>query len=122
MGVRQYQDLIAWQKAMDLVVCVYKITDEFPRKEMFGLTNQLRRAAVSVHSNIAEGQARSTVDFVRYLSVARGSLQEIETQILIACRLDYIKASQKPKLIEMIAEVGRLLRGLSKSLSDPDCP
>jgi len=122
MGVRQYQDLIAWQKAMDLVIHVYKVTDEFPRKEMFGLTNQLRRAAVSVPSNIAEGQARSTVEFVRYLSVAQGSLQEIETQILIACRLDYINASQKPKLIEMITEVGRLLRGLSRSLSDPDCP
>ena len=85
MALRQYQELIAWQKAMDLVQRVYVVTDDFPAKEVFALTNQLRRAVVSVPSNIAEGQGRATTrDFLRYLAIAKGSLQEIETQIIIA--------------------------------------
>ncbi len=116
--MRQYQDLIAWQKAMDLVVAVYKATEGFPRHEMFGLTNQVRRAAVSIPSNIAEGQARDTTrDFLRYLATARGSLQELETQILIASRLAYIQEHDTAQLIERVKEVGRLLGGLSRSLS-----
>jgi four helix bundle protein len=103
---------------MDLVVGVYKATESFPRHEMFGLTNQLRRAAVSIPSNIAEGQARDTTrDFLRYLAIARGSLQELETQILIAARLTYIQECEAPYLIERIKEVGRPLAGLQRSLS-----
>src|SRR5262245_52079237 len=97
MGVRHYSDLIAWQKAMDLVMQIYKITREFPPEERFGLTNQLRRAAVSVPSNIAEGQGRhATRDFLRCLSIAYGSLQEVETQLVIASRLDYLKEEHRP--------------------------
>jgi four helix bundle protein len=118
MRVRQYQDLIVWQKAMELVTGVYRATEEFPRHEIFGLTNQIRRAAVSIPSNIAEGQARDTTrEFRRYLAIARGSLQELETQILIASRLVYIKEGDTSCLIERIKEVGRLLGGLSRSLS-----
>ncbi len=96
MSVRCYQELFVWQRAMDLVVRVYEVTESFPHKEQFGLTNQLRRAAVSIPSNIAEGQGRQTTrDFLTYLSIARGSLQEVETQILIATRLDYIAESEK---------------------------
>ncbi len=103
---------------MDLVVRVYEVTESFPHKEQFGLTNQLRRAAVSIPSNIAEGQGRQTTqDFLRYLSIARGSLQEVETQILIATRLDYIAESEKVEMLERTAETSRLLTGLSRSLS-----
>ncbi len=121
MLVRQYQDLIAWQKAMDLVTGVYRATEEFPRHEVFGLRNQIRRAAVSIPSNIAEGQPRDTTkDFLRFLAIARGSVQELETQILIASRLVYLRESDTADLIERIKEVGRLLGGLSRSLSRSD--
>ena len=94
------------------------MTESFPHKEQFGLTNQLRRAAVSIPSNIAEGQGRQTTrDFLRYLSIARGSLQEVETQILIATRLDYIAESEKVEMLERTSETSRLLTGLSRSLS-----
>ncbi len=90
MKVRRYQDLIVWQKAMDLVEKVYEITRHYPREELYGLTAQSRKAAVSIPSNIAEGQGRSTTpDFLRHLSIAYGSLLELETQILIARRLKY---------------------------------
>jgi len=116
--VGHYQELIAWQKAMDLVLRVYEITDLFPQKELFGLTNQLRRSAVSVPSNIAEGQGRNTTgDFIRFLSIARGSLQELETQILIASRLRYVDISVERELIAMTDETSRLISGLSRSLS-----
>ena len=118
MSVRCYQELFVLQRAMDLVVRVYEVTVSFPHKEQFGLTNQLRRAAVSIPSNIAEGQGRQTTrDFLRYLSIARGSLQEVETQILIATRLDYIAESEKVEMLERTTETSRLLTGLSRSLS-----
>jgi four helix bundle protein len=123
LALRQYQELIAWQKAMDLVVRVYEVTEAFPPKELFALTNQLRRAAVSIPSNIAEGQGRQTTrDFLRYLSIARGSLQEVETQILIAFRLGYVKEPSQAQLIERISEVGRLVSGLYRSLARPESP
>src|SRR6266567_3055655 len=89
--VHGYRDLIVWQDSMDLVVAIYRTTATFPKDERYSLVNQLRRAAVSVPSNIAEGQGRSrTGDYLRHLSVAVGSLSELETQILIARRLEYI--------------------------------
>src|SRR5262245_27131090 len=92
MAVRHYSELIAWQKAMDLVIQVYQLSEPFLQREMFGLTNQIRRAAVSIPSNVAEGQGRGTTkDFVHFLCVARGSLQELETQVLIAWRLNYLQ-------------------------------
>jgi four helix bundle protein len=89
--VNCYKDLIVWQKAMDLTEMVYQATKAFPREELYGLTNQVRRAAVSIPSNIAEGQARqSTAEFRNFLSLARGSLAEVETQLMIAQRLGYL--------------------------------
>lgn len=86
-----YSGLIAWPKGIDLVEAVYKVSREFPKEEIYGLTAQLRRAAASVPSNIAEGQGRkSTREFLHYLSIAHGSLRELETQLLIAARLSYI--------------------------------
>ena len=89
--VKSYQDLIVWQKAMDLVTEIYRITKNFPKEEIYGLTNQMRRAAISIPSNIAEGHARkSRAEYIRFLSIAQGSRAELETQILIAVRLGYL--------------------------------
>jgi four helix bundle protein len=118
MKVKKYSELIAWQKAMDLVESVYKAPASFPREEIYGLTSQVRRAAVSVPSNIAEGQGRkSTMEFLHHLSIAYGSLTETETQLLIAGRLAYLEQKKVDHLIEQTNEVGRLLNGLSNSLS-----
>jgi four helix bundle protein len=112
-----YRDLIAWRKAMDLVTEVYRVTRKFPRDELYGLTNQLRRAAVSVPSNIAEGQARfSHKEFHHFLSHARGSLVEIETQLMIAQNLVYLSPQQTKPLLDKTAELGRVLNGLIASI------
>lgn len=117
MTTKIYRDLIAWQKAMDLVEQVYQATRCFPKEETYGLCSQLRRACVSIPSNIAEGQGRNSVkEFLHHLSIAYGSLREAETQILIAGRLNYLEQRQVTALLELAAEVGRLINGLSKSL------
>jgi four helix bundle protein len=104
-----YKQLLAWQAAMDLCEATYRITDDFPRREMFGLTAQLRRSAVSVPSNIAEGEGRFTSGERRqFLSQARGSLFELETQFIIARRAGYLRENP---IAERIAEVGRILNG-----------
>jgi four helix bundle protein len=118
MAVRNYRDLVAWQKAMEFVEAVYLLSRDFPPDERFALTNQLRRAATSVPSNIAEGEGRfSKPDFNRFLSMALGSLREAETQIEIAVRLNYCTADSAHHATELADEVGRLIRGLAKSLS-----
>jgi four helix bundle protein len=115
---RNYQDLRAWQKAIDLVLLVYEYTQTWPANEMYGLAAQVRRAAVSVPSNIAEGQGRRTVrDFVRFLNIAHGSLREVETQLLIAQRLGYLSEQQFDCSRELSSEAGRLITGLANSLS-----
>jgi len=120
---QSYRELIAWQKAMNLVTDVYRMVEGFPGMEMFGLASQLRRAIVSVPSNIAEGQGRdSTKEFIHHLSIAYGSLIEAETQIQIAANLAYIGQPEADRIIDQAAEVGRLMNGLSrlvrKSLTD----
>ena len=118
MALQHYRELIVWQKAMNLVEAVYRATDHFPKTEIYGLTSQVRRAAVSIPSNIAEGQGRSTTrDFLYFLSVAQGSLMEVETQITIAQRFSYIEKRLETELLESTAEVGRLLNGLCNSLN-----
>jgi four helix bundle protein len=112
-----YKDLIAWRKAMGLVTEVYRVTRAFPRDELYGLTNQLRRAAVSVPSNIAEGQARfSQKEFHHFLSHARGSLVEIETQLMIAQSLQYAGTQDVASLLDKAGELGRILNGLIASI------
>lgn len=102
---------------MELVTQVYAMTRAFPRDELYGLTGQLRRAAVSIPSNIAEGQARySHAEFHHFLHNARGSLAELETQIQIACNLKYIKEEQALALLQATAEVGRILNALLDSV------
>lgn len=112
-----YRDLIGWQKAMEVVVEVYRITDQFPKTEQFGLINQLRRAAVSIPSNIAEGEGRSSPkEFCHFLYIARGSIQEVETQLLIAQRLAYCSESVTESCLKRLDEVSRILSGLIRSL------
>jgi len=114
---QNYRDLIAWQKAMDLVEHVYGATAAFPPDERFGLTSQVRRAVVSVPSNIAEGQGRrSRSEFIHFLSVAHGSLRETETQLLIAMRLGYLDNAAGESVLAVSDEVGRLISGLARSL------
>jgi four helix bundle protein len=118
MKVKNYQDLIAWQKAMDLVEEVYIASKAFPREEIYGLRSQVRRAAISIPSNVAEGQGRRTTpDFLRHLSIAYGSLREVETQILIATRLRYLGQGKCQNVMNITGEVGRLLNGLMASLA-----
>lgn len=101
MTVRAYYDLDVWKKAVDLVVAIYEVSASFPRNEMFGLTSQVRRSAVSVPSNVAEGHSRkSTAEFLRHISIAQGSLSELETQLVISS-----------------AEIGRMLNGLQAALA-----
>lgn len=115
--VQAYRDLIVWKKAFDLVTNVYQKTQDFPKHELFGLTGQIRRAAISIPSNIAEGRGKLTKgEFKLFLGHARGSLAELETQILIAKHLDYLNDTEGGKLLEQIAEVGRLLNGLLSSI------
>ncbi|MEZ5428464.1 MAG: four helix bundle protein [Pyrinomonadaceae bacterium] len=117
MGLQSYRQLIAWQKAMHLVAQIYDLTKRFPKEEIYGLTGQIRRAAVSIPSNIAEGQGRdSTREFLHYLSIAYGSLMEVETQILIAANLKYLKLEESDSILEKTAETGRLINGLTRSL------
>lgn len=116
MKLKQYQELIVWQKAVNLVEEVYKASRSFPREEIYGPTSQLRRAAVSIPSNVAEGQGRRTTpDFLRHLSIAYESLLELETQLLIAARLRYLTEEKCQEVMNIAAGVGRLLNGLISS-------
>jgi four helix bundle protein len=118
MSIRNYQDLKAWQQAIDLAELVYRVTSEFPREETYGLRAQTRRAAVSIPSNIAEGQGRRTdKEFQRFLSIAHGSLREVETQTILAQRLGYISPESRAQILQHASEVGRLVTGLSNSLT-----
>ena len=119
MTVQSYRQLVAWQKAFELVRKIYDLTKNFPKEETYGLMSQIRRAAVSVPSNIAEGQGRdSTKEFLHHLSIAYGSLMEVETQILIAKSLEYLKSEETKLILEKTAETGRLINGLTRSLKN----
>jgi four helix bundle protein len=114
-GSRGHHKLEAWKKARELVVSVYRLSQAFPKEEMFGLTAQMRRAAVSIPSNIAEGAARTgDREFAQFLSIAKGSLSELETQLLIATDLGYMKSNDPA--FELLELVARLLTGLHKSV------
>jgi four helix bundle protein len=117
-GTRSYRDLLAWKKAIDLVEQVYHMTQPWPKDEQYGLTSQIRRAAVSIPSNIAEGQGRATSkEFAHFLSIARGSLLEMETQAIIAQRLGYLPNDSAEKLLSASGEVSHLISGLARSIS-----
>jgi four helix bundle protein len=112
-----YKDPIAWQKAMNLVDRVYKLTDRFPKREVYSLTDQIRRAAVSIPSNIAEGQAHfNNGEFLHFLRHARGSLAELETQLVIACRRTYATNAEVEEILKAADELSRILSGLINSI------
>jgi four helix bundle protein len=116
-AVKSFHDLVAWQKAMELVTEIYKVSQKFPKEEMFGLTSQIRRAAVSIPSNIAEGRGKSsTGEFQQFLYHARGSLAEVETQLLIAINLGYLEKAGVSHITELIARVGKILHGLLSAI------
>jgi len=118
MGIHNYRDLEVWQKSMDLVVFCYDVAKQFPSDERYGLISQLRRAAVSVPANIAEGHARNhTKEFLQHLSIAYASLMEIETHLQIAQRINYINDQQLHDLLQRTTEIGRMLNGLKRSLA-----
>jgi four helix bundle protein len=111
--MKGHRDLVAWQKAMELVLDVYGVTRRFPKEELYGLTSQLRRAAVSVPSNLAEGYGRnSRKDFQRFVGLALGSLLEVETQLEIANRLAYISDEAPADILRKTRRVAQLLHGL----------
>ncbi len=117
MTIRNYQDLDVWKKAMDLAVQCYILTKKFPKEEGFGLVSQMKRAAISIPANIAEGKSRQySKEFIQFLSIAQGSLCELETFFQIAGRLKYLDDRIVHTVLEMTAEIGRMLTGLKKSL------
>ena len=114
-----YEDLVVWQKAMDFTTSIYRTTRSFPRDERFGLISQMRRAAISIPSNIAEGKGRSDRDFGRYLLQARGSGWELETQLQLALRLGYLSPQQFSALKNELGEIGRMLSTFVSTLRVP---
>lgn len=117
--IKSYRDLDVWKLAMDLVEQCYRFSEGFPRGEEFGLRSQLRRSSISIPSNVAEGHGRSTTrDYLRYVSIAHGSLMELETQVLIAARLRYMSDQEVADLLGRTDEIGRMLTGLAKSLRE----
>jgi four helix bundle protein len=119
MGLKSYDELTVWQKAMDLVVEVYELVKLLPGEELYVLSDQMRRAAISIPSNIAEGQERSTTrDFIKYLHIAKGSKAELETQLLICVRLHFLTQLQIQSARVLLVEIGKMLNALIRSLSD----
>ncbi len=115
--IQSYEDLVAWRMGVDVSLQVYQVTSLFPDGERFGLVAQLRRASVSLPSNIAEGYGRGTrPDYLRFLRMTRGSLYEVETQLLIAQRLGYVKSDAFESLDAKVKELGRVLAGLIRSI------
>jgi four helix bundle protein len=117
--ITSFRDLIAWQKSMDLADMIYDLTDKFPAREQFGLAYQLRKAAVSIPSNIAEGSRRRTAGYIHHLAIALGSHAELDTQCELATRRRFIAGADSKFLENLVAEVGRLTHGLLRSV-DPN--
>lgn len=116
-SIRSYRDLVAWQRAFALGVAVYRATRSFPDAERFGLTSQIRRSAISIASNIAEGYGRgSRAEYLRFLKIGRGSLFEVETQVAFALEFQYISAELADELQELINNTARVLSGLIASM------
>ena len=115
--MKTHKDLEIWKIAIDMVTKIYAITKEFPKEEIYGLTNQIRRAAVSVPSNIAEGAGRSSnKEFLQFLYYAKGSLSEIETQLIIAHNLCYINDMQKQEIDDILSSLFKMSYGLIQSI------
>jgi len=119
MGIKTYRDLLVWQKAMALVTEIYGVSKAFPQVEAYGLTSQLRRCAVSIPSNMAEGYGRnSKQDYLRFLQIAAGSLYELQTQVEIARNLGYLDRDAAERLYALSREIERMLSSLIRKLND----
>jgi len=116
--IKSYRELLAWQKAMDLADLIYSVTEPFPKREWFGLAHQMRRAAVSVPSNIAEGNRRRIPSYLHHLEISLGSHGELDTQCALATRRNFITTAQQRKIEILLGDVGRLTHGLLRSI-DP---
>ena len=117
--VKSYRDLKVWNRAMDLVVLCYRLTSKLPKTEVYGLSSQIQRAAVSIAANIAEGKGRQHLgDYIHHLSIANGSLKELETHLLIAGRLSYLENPELQPVFELTDEVGRMLNSLIERLKE----
>lgn len=111
--MKTYRELIAWQKGIELVLLVYTVTKSFPREELYALADQLKRSSVSVPSNIAEGYGRHTDnDFIRFLNISRGSLFELQTQLEISFRLEFLNSQEYEKLMSLAIEIDKMLNSL----------
>ena len=118
MEIKSYRDLTVWQKAMDLAVMVYGLCKRLPKEEIYALSDQMRRASVSIPSNIAEGHARkSSREYLQFVSVALGSNAELQTQITLCRRLGYISSETENKIMELSAEINRMLHAIKANLS-----
>jgi four helix bundle protein len=114
---RSYRDLEVWKLAVDFVKQIYQTTEKFPSKEIYGLTNQIRRAAVSIPSNIAEGQGRNSAkEFKQFLAIALGSAAELETQLIIAQEIDYLPIEELEPLLAKLDRIRKMIKGLSNRL------
>jgi four helix bundle protein len=120
--VRNFRDLIVWQKAMRVAVEVYQLTRRLPKEELYVLTAQVRRAAISIPSNIAEGHARQGREFAHYLSIALGSAAEVETQLLLAVELGYLPATDLAPVVSLLTEVRRMSSAIINRLTSPKPP
>ena len=119
MAVKHYRELEVWQRGMDLAAECYQVTRAFPKDELFGMTSQIRRSAASIPANIAEGQGReSTKEFLHFLSIARGSLMELETHLLLCQRVDLLTTQQLNPLLLSTDRISRMLSGLRKALEN----
>ena len=115
--VNTHKELVVWQKSMHLAKLVYRYTTSFPKEELYGITSQVRRAVVSIPSNIAEGQARnSTKEFLQFLAIARGSKAELETQLLLCVQVNYLAPTDISEVMQQLQEVGKMLHALTKTL------
>ena len=117
MSIESYQDLIVWQKSMDLAEQCYLLTKAFPREELFGMTSQIRRAATSIPANIAEGWGRGTTgEYIQFLRIAQGSTKELETHLLLCRRVGLLKPDQGSQALSLVAEISRMTISLIGSL------
>ncbi|QDU25332.1 hypothetical protein ETAA8_03970 [Anatilimnocola aggregata] len=117
-AIRSYRDLIVWQEAISLAKSVYKLSANFPRREVYGLTSQIRRASISIPSNIAEGLARnSTREYLRFVSIALGSLAELETQLCLSVELEFCTQQQVDPVLKIAEILGRRIHALQSSLN-----
>jgi four helix bundle protein len=117
--IKSYRDLQVWQRAVELAVHIYRITETFPKTEIYALTNQMRRAAVSIASNIAEGYGRTEPELARFLTIARGSLAELETQAEIARRIGYLSDKDHADISEELSVLGRQLNVFHQRVNQP---